>query len=57
MAMPPRTANLTAKDLIRRVLTAALRLSIAARVLDAHFRSDSRHRHHSGNSGGKLILL
>ena len=44
IAMPPRTASLMAKDLIRRVLTAALRLSIAARVPSAKFRSDSRHR-------------
>jgi hypothetical protein len=60
MAMPQSKENLTANDLRRRVATAELRLSIAARVPRAKifcagpFRRPMA-RNHSRDSGGKLM--
>ena len=54
-ATPPKTANLTAKDLIRRVLTAALRLSIAARVPRRQFWFRQPLGILAGNSGSQPL--
>jgi hypothetical protein len=59
MANPQSTENLTAKDRRRRVVTAELRLSIAARVPRAKIFCAGPFRHpvhdHSRDSGGKLM--
>jgi hypothetical protein len=62
MAMPQSKENLTANDLRRRVVTAELRLSIAARVPRAKISCAGPFRHpmvrdHSRDSGAKLVLI
>jgi hypothetical protein len=62
MAMPQSKENLTANDLRRRVATAELRLSIAARVPRAKILCAGPFRRpmvrdHSRDSGGKLMPI